>query len=107
MRANQELTKEEFLEQKAELLDEKEDINQKLKDSDSSADTWLELCTKYLNNAFEAKEIMESKDDTAKRNLILDVGQNLILEDGKLQFSFKEPYDVLLLPEYRQDMLPN
>lgn len=105
MRARKELTQEEFMEEKAELLQEKKDFEEKIKDNDYSADNWLELCTKYLNNAFEAKEIMESNDKVAKRNLILDVGQNLVLRDGKLNFKFKEPYDVLLIPKYRQDML--
>lgn len=105
MRADNELTKEEFLEQKEEILQEKGDIKQKLNDNDYSADSWLELCTKFLNNAFEAKEIMESDDKVAKRNLILDVGQNLILKDGRLEFRFKQPYDGLLLPQYRQDVL--
>lgn len=62
MRANQELTQEEFLEQKTELLQEKGGIQDKL-------------------------------------------GQNLILKDKKLEFSFKKPYDVLLLPQYHQSML--
>ncbi len=105
MRTNQELTKEEFLEQKAELLKEKKGVQDKLNDNDNSADVWLELCTKYLNNAFTAKETMENGTSEEKRNLILDLGQNLILKDKKLEFSFKEPYDVLLLPKYRQDML--
>ena len=93
------------MEQKEDLLQEKKDLEEKIKDNDYSADTWLELCTKYLNNAFSAREVMEKGKPDEKRNLILDLGQNLILKDEKLQFSFKEPYDVLLLPNYRQDML--
>lgn len=107
MRADGELTKEEFLEQKKELLGERKSTEEKLNDNQLSADSWLELCTKYLNNAFQAREIMESDVMEDKRNLILDVGQNLILEDKKLQFSFKQPYDVLLLPKYRKDVLPS
>ncbi|OGD92668.1 hypothetical protein A2697_02590 [Candidatus Curtissbacteria bacterium RIFCSPHIGHO2_01_FULL_41_44] len=107
MRTNQELTKEEFLEQKADLLKQRKDIEEKLNDNQYSADIWLELCTKYLNNAFTARETMENGTLEEKRNLILDLGKNLILKDKKLEFSFKEPYDVLLLPKYRQDMLPD
>lgn len=107
MRASQELTKEEFLEQKADLLKQRKDIEDKLKDNTNSADVWLELCTKYLNNAFSAREVMLNGTPEEKRNLILDLGQNLILKNKKLQFSFKEPYDVLLLPKYRQSVLPD
>src|SRR3989344_6040253 len=105
MRTNEELTKEEFLEQKAELLKEKKGFKDKLKDNDNSADVWLELCTKYINNAFSARERMEKGTPEEKRDLILDLGKNLTLKDGKLDFRFKEPYDVLLIPKYRQDML--
>jgi len=79
--------------------------NEEIKDNDYSADSWLELCTKYLNNAFSAREVIESGEFQEKRDLILDVGQNLILKDRKLNFSFKAPYDVLLKPEYRTDVL--
>ncbi len=106
MRADQELTKEEFLEQKSELLNEKKEVKEKRADNEYSADTWLELCTKYLDNAFSAKERIEHGTRQEKRDLILDLGQNLILKDGKLDFRLKQPYDVLLLPEYRTNVLP-
>jgi site-specific DNA recombinase len=105
MRADNELTKEEFLEQKEEILKDKSDIKGKLEENDTSVDTWLELCTKFLNNAFSAQETMLKGTLQEKRDLILDVGQNLILKDGELQFSFKQPYDVLLKPEYRTNVL--
>jgi len=105
MRTNEELTKEEFLEQKAEVLKEKKGFKDKLNDNDNSADVWLELCTKYINNAFSARETIDKGTLEEKRDLILDLGKNLTLKDGKLDFRFKEPYDVLLIPKYRQDML--
>ena len=79
----------------------------KINDNDSSADVWLELCTRYINNAFSAKETIEKGTVEEKRDLILDLGKNLTLKDCKLDFKFKEPYDVLLIPKYRQDMLPD
>lgn len=39
-----------------------------------------------------------------KRELVKTVGWNLFLRDGFLEFSFKKPYDVLLIPEMRNDM---
>jgi len=107
MRARKELTQEEFMEQKEELLGEKKDFEEKIKDNDYSADNWLELCTKYLNNAFSVREVMEKGNPQEKKDLILDVGRNLILKDGNLSFGFKEPYDVLLKPEYRTSLLPD
>ncbi len=105
MRADEELTKEEFLEQKAELLKDKKDIKEKVEDNDYSADTWLELCTKYLETAFSARETIEKGTPQEKRDLILDLGENLILKNGILDFRLKKPYDALLLPEYRTNVL--
>ncbi len=105
MRARKELTQEEFLEQKKELLNEKKDLEEKIKDNDYSADTWLELCTRFLNTAFTARETMEKGTPEEKRDLILDLGENLILKDKNIVFNFKTPYDVLLSPEHRQSML--
>ena len=105
MRARKELTQEEFLEQKNELQGEKKDLDEKIKDNDYSADTWLELCAKYLNTAFTARETMEKGTNEEKRDLILDLGENLILRNKTIEFTFKQPYDVLLSPVHRQSML--
>lgn len=107
MRARKELTQEEFMDQKSDILIELKDLEERTKDNNYSANSWLELCTKFLNNAFSALETMTKGKPQEKRDLILDVGQNLVLRDGKLQFSFKQPYDILLSPKYRQDMLPD
>lgn len=106
MRANDELTKDEFLHQKETLLQEQARIKSLMNDAEDSAHNWLERTEEFLNNAFYARETMESELDKEKRDLITDVGENLILRDKKIVFSFKQPYDVLLKPEYRTNWLP-
>lgn len=105
MRANGELTREEFMIQKQEVLLEQAKLDSLINDGKQTARTWLELTEEYLNNAFQAREIMESGIPAEKRDLIMAVGQNLILKDKRLDFSLKQPYDVLLLPKYRTNML--
>ena len=63
-----------------------------------------ELAEKFFETAFQAREVMESKDLEVKRELVRTVGWNLFLKDKKLQFSFKKPYDVLLQPSFRSDV---
>ena len=106
MRADNELTKEEFLIQKEQLLKEQAHIESLLTDAKSSEHGWLELTEQFLTTAFHAREIMKGGSPEEKRTLIMAVGENLLLKDKKLEFSFKKPYDILLLPEYRTDMLP-
>ena len=105
MRANEELTKDEFMVQKNDVLKEIAGVEARINDTKLSARSWLELTEEYLNNAFNAKDIMQDGTAEEKRKLILSVGENLILKDKTMQFSFKQPYDVLLLPKYRTNVL--
>jgi hypothetical protein len=105
MRADEELTREEFMTQKAKILEEIADIESRINDTKQSSRSWLELTEEYLNTAFHARDIMLDGSPEEKRMLILSIGENLILENKKLKFSFKQPYDILLLPEYRQSVL--
>lgn len=101
MRADEELTKDEYLVQKQKILQEQASIEDLLRDNDDSANNWLELTEKFLDTAFYARDVMEGGTHIEKKNLIMDTGENLKLRDGKLEFSFKRPFDLLLLPEYR------
>ena len=105
MRSNQELTKEEFLEQKQKLLDKLALYENKTQDNEQSLKTWLELMEEFLNTAFELREILEHGKPEEKQRVLLRVGQNFLIKDKKLTFSFKQPYDVLLKPEFHQQVL--
>lgn len=104
MRANGELTKDEFLFRKQLLLEEQAQVEGLILDAKGSSRDWLELTEKFLDTAFHAREIMESGDLDKKKELILSVGENLKLNNGKVIFTFKAPFDYLLKPGYRSDM---
>lgn len=106
MRADGELTKEEFMNQKNAVVEDIASVESRINDTKLSARSWLELTEEYLDNAFNAKNIMQEGLAEEKRKLILSVGENLILKDKELKFSFKKPYDILLLPKYRTNVLP-
>jgi DNA invertase Pin-like site-specific DNA recombinase len=106
MRTNGELTKEEFLEQK-ERLTNKLDINKsKVGNSNDSMKTWLELIEEFLNTAFQIREIMIDGLPEQKQTVLNKIGENFLISGKKLTFSFKQPYVVLLKPEYRTNVLP-
>lgn len=102
MRANNELTKEEFMIQKELFLQEQARVEGLIKDLKLSAHNWLELAEKFLDNAYYARKVIETGQIMEKKNLLLDIGENYFLKDKSPLFSFKKPYDVLLKPEYRQ-----
>lgn len=105
MRADNEITKEEFMIQKETLLKEQSKIKSLLGAEEQNIHGWLELAEDFLNTAFYAREIIKNGEPEQKRNLIMAVGENLFLRDRKLEFSFKKPYDVLLKPELRSNGL--
>lgn len=101
MRANDELTKKEFMIQKQLYLQESARLDGLVNDIKDSANNWLELAEEFLDNAFYARSVMESDKVVEKRKLLMAVGENFYLTDKSPQFSFKKPYDVLLKPQYR------
>lgn len=107
MRTNGELTKEEFISQKEFLLQEQAKLKSLLDENEMNSRNWLELAENFLNVAFYARDTLKGDDRDAKRELIMDVGENLYLRDKKLEFSFKKPYDILLIPKYRLSELPD
>lgn len=105
MRADEEITRQEFITQKELLLKEQAKLKELLEDSEGSAHNWLELAENFLNTAFHARDLIKNGNPDEKKDLIMAVGGNLFLKDKKLQFSFKKPYDILLQPEYRANVL--
>lgn len=106
MRADEELTKEEFIVQKELLLEEQANIKAIMNDNQDSSHNWLELAENFLNTAFYAREIMTTGTVEEKKNLVLSIGENLLLKDKKIIFTFRKPYDILLKSEYRTNVLP-
>lgn len=107
MRANEELTREEFIDQKNLLISEQARMKSLINDNESSSANWLELAEKFLDMSFQARDIISGNDLESKRKLIITVGENLLLKDRKLVFTFRKPFDVLLKPAYRQSVLPD
>jgi DNA invertase Pin-like site-specific DNA recombinase len=107
MRTNQELTSEEFLEQKQKKLEKLANLGNKTQDNEVSLKTWLELMEEFLNTAFQLRDILEHGKPEEKQKILLRVGENFLIKDKNLTFRFKKPYDVLLKPELRTDVLPS
>jgi len=106
MRANEELTKDEFIYQKNLFINEQARIKGMINDNENSSSNWLELAEKFLETSFQARDILLSDDLEKKRKLIMTVGENLLLKDKRLVFTFQKPFDILLKPTYHTDVLP-
>ncbi|HBY09775.1 hypothetical protein A2274_00265 [candidate division WWE3 bacterium RIFOXYA12_FULL_43_11] len=105
MRADEELSAEEFKAQKNLILDERSKVENRINDTKFSSDNWLERTEEFLNTAFHAKEIIEGDDILKKRKLITTVCCDLKLKDGDVDVAYRKPFDILLNPMYRTDWL--
>ncbi len=104
MRAREEMSADDFVVKKNDLLSKIANVEDKINNAMKNQRHWLELAEDFLNTAFQAKEMILSKDLVAKRKAVKKVGWNLKLKDGELVWNFQLPYDILLVPEYRSNM---
>jgi len=91
MRANNEITIEEFSPRKSELNKEKTRLVELLRDQDQQIDDWLEKAEQLFDFAKLAKTKFENSTPKEKGNILYQLGSNLSLLDGKLNISLQKP----------------
>jgi hypothetical protein len=69
MRLDEEITSEEYLLTKKQLLDERLSLKEKLDDREHSTDSWLELAEIFFDICLQARNIMESDNLEAKKSV--------------------------------------
>ena len=95
MRANGEITEDEFKSKKEALLIEKGRLQEFLKDTDKRVENWLEIAERGFNFAEKAREVFATtKDIEVKKEIFIALGSDFILKDKKLSITL----DNLLFP---------
>jgi DNA invertase Pin-like site-specific DNA recombinase/predicted metal-binding protein len=98
MRADQEITEDEFKHRKEVLLAEKAKFKELLKDTDTRIDKWLEIAERGFNYSEKASAVFADIEDPntleAKKEIFATLGSDLILKDRMLSFE----WDKLLFP---------
>lgn len=97
MRINEELTEEEFLERKKNILQEKNRLKGLLEFSDNRQNTWIENISDLLSFSVKAKDRFENGTLEDKKTVLSRLGSNLILKDNILELQIKKP--LLLIRE--------
>jgi site-specific DNA recombinase len=107
MRAEEEISKDEFVDQKALLLNEQARFQSLINDLSDTSNSWLERAEEFFDTAFHVRDILKDGSLEEKRMLIITVGQNFLLKDNLLTFQMKKPFDILLKPEMRTNVMPD
>ena len=83
------LTIEEYQAKKSKLLNEKLDIEQKIRDFEQMGNNWLEPMKEMIFEAKQAKILLSQDDNQQILTFLKNVGSNFILKDKKFNFAFK------------------
>ena len=83
------LTLEEYQAKKQKLLNEKLDIEQKIRDFEQMGNNWLEPMKEMIFEANQAKILLSQGDNQQILTFLKNVGSNFILKDKKFNFAFK------------------
>jgi DNA invertase Pin-like site-specific DNA recombinase len=83
------ITPEEYQTKKQKMLNEKLDIEQKIKDFEQMGNNWLEPMRKMIFEAKQAKILLSQGDNQQILTFLKNVGSNFILKDKKFNFCFK------------------
>lgn len=91
MRANGEITEDEFRQRKTVLLTEKERLQGLLKDTDERVENWLDVAERGFNFAEKAREIFLSTDDIAvKKEIFAALGSDFVLMFKELRIQLED-----------------
>ncbi len=83
------LTLEEYQTKKQKLLNEKLEIEQKIRDFEQMGNNWLEPMREMIFEAKQAKILLSQGDNYQIREFLKNVGSNFILKDKKFNFAPK------------------
>ena len=91
MRAKKELNEENYKRKMASLTKEKTRLQELLNDTDNKVNNWINTAEKIFTFARDAKKEFETGDPNKQKQILSNLGSNLILKDQKLQILIQKP----------------
>ena len=91
MRIRELISDNEYKIKKEGLLKEQRGLKEKLEDTENRASIWLELSEKTFNFAYDICNKFNFGTMEAKKSILLAIGSDFILKDGKLTIELYEP----------------
>ena len=86
------LSDEEYQEQRKDLLDQRESLEDEIKESDTIQDEYIELTEKTFNFATYARYWFKEGDSDTKTLILKSLGYNLTLQGKKINFPIQKPF---------------
>ena len=92
---DRQITQEEYAKRKAKLLNDKKDLEGKLKEIEKSGGGWLEPAKQFITTCNQAGSIAWQEILSPKKDFLKICGSNLVLKDTSLCVIYKKPYDFI------------
>ena len=86
---------EEYQIKKAKLLNEKLDIQQKIRDFEQKGNNWLEPMKEMILASNQAKILLSQSDNQEIRSFLKNIGSNFILKDKTFRFEGQKGWRAL------------
>ncbi len=96
LRIDDKIPQSAFDEKLDEIIVEQEEVQEKLLHHHQANNVWYEQCSNFLELATRADSLLLRGEKEDKRKIINSVCSNLILKDGKLRYTYKKPFDLLV-----------
>ena len=92
---SQGITDAEYQSLKAKLLNEKQDLKEKLGQIEKISGGWLEPAKDFVTTCNEIGSVAWQENPPSLREFLKTVGSNFVLKDRNLTFTYIKPYDVV------------
>ena len=92
---DRQITQEEYAKRKAKLLNDKKDLEGKLKEIEKSGGGWLEPAKQFVTTCNQAGFVAWQEILSPKKDFLKICGSNLVLKDVNLCVTYKKPFDLV------------
>ncbi len=92
---NREFSTEEYQAKKAKLLNERQELKEKLAEIEKISGGWLEPSKNFVSTCNEAGCVAWQGNPSAKREILKNIGSNFFLKDLSLFVSYTSPFSLV------------
>lgn len=91
LRLNNEISEAEFAAKKAEIMEEKKNLKESIKDTPTQTETWLDRLERALSVSEDIAKRFKNGDDKTKKQLLANLGSNLTIINQMFNVEAKNP----------------
>ena len=92
---NNDISREEYIQKKQKILNQKIEISEKLRDFKKNGDRWLERAKTLILEANKAKIVAREGNLQEKREFLQKVGSNIILQEQNIKYFPRGAWKIL------------